>query len=38
MKIVTRKKENDNNNNNNNNDANQYRQILTNLGLIDSLN
>lgn len=36
MKTVTRKKENDNNNNNN--DANQYRQILTNLGLIDSLN
>lgn len=34
MKIVTKKKENDNNNNNNNNDANQYRQILTNLGLI----
>lgn len=36
MKTVTRKKKNDNNNNNN--DANQYRQILTNLGLIDSLN
>lgn len=34
MKTVTRKKKNDNNNN----DANQYRQILTNLGLIDSLN